>query len=241
MIGRMDYNVRMAWTMLGLWVLAHATSGCSNGTASLSDAAAVSDVATAVLDVATLTPGEKLHCEPPGCCVPVDVDPDAITVYRSGGSIGIDIILALPSVSANAWAASLEASLSWGQSAACTTRIWEGYSTLVAVSCLSVPLDGAPACDSTATLTLLLGTSTYTDATGTQILCSGTPDVRVEIPVALVCPKCPYNPATNEPCNLPDKICYYSASDSTGATHNLPCWCYVNSDRGDRRWSCAIP
>jgi hypothetical protein len=229
----MDSFVRMAWTMLGLWVLAHATSACS------ADSAASADAATG-RDVATLSPGEKVHCEAPGCCVPVDVDPNAITLYRSGSSIGLDIILHLPSVSENAWAASVEASL-WGQSATCTTRTVEGYYTLAAATCRFEPFNGAPVCGSTATLTLRLGTSTYADVTGTQILCSGTQDVHVNIPVTLVCPTCPYRPATDERCNLPDEICYYSEADSKGATHQLPCWCQVNSNHGDRRWSCAVP
>jgi hypothetical protein len=213
-----------------LCVLASAALGCGSGSAR-------------TIDAGRLPAGEKLQCAAPACCLPVDIDPSKLTVYQSGSDIGIDIILDLPAASADAWNASVGAVLSWGPSVTCTTSIADYAQSFVALTCPAVPTSGAPPCGASATLTLRPSTSTYADATGSQVLCGGKAAAPVEIPVTLTCPSCPALSESSlfQPCDFPQATCNYWATTSSGGTTQLPCTCDVNGVYGDRRWSCMVP
>ena len=187
------------------------------------------------------TTGQTLSCAAPECCVPLDVNPDKIIVYQSGGQIGIDIILDVPATSTGAWDTSVDVSLSWGPSVTCTKAISISSETYVVLTCPFVPLDGAPACDSTFTLTLRPRSSTFADTPGTQAICVGTAGARLDLPVRLTCPVCPdLSQSSNfQLCDFPNATCNYPAYFPNGNPAQIPCRCIVYY--GVRAWSCSVP
>jgi hypothetical protein len=189
-----------------------------------------------------VTDGQVLSCKAPACCLPLDINLNKVIVDRANSQISIDVILDVPAPITVAWNASVEVSLSWGPSVTCTTAVSSYDQRFFSLSCPSVPLDGAPQCDSTFTLALRPSSSTYADSAGTQVLCAGKAGARVQYSVAMKCPTCPYiSGSGSEPCDYPNATCNYSAYMQNGTFGTLPCTCNLNGVTGDRRWSCAIP
>ncbi len=216
------------WTLATYSVLAAAAPGCSGSSSPADDGGGISS--------------ETLSCTAPSCCVPVDINPSKITVYQLGGQIEVGIILDVPEASSNAWSASVDVSLSWGPSVTCTTEISNPAGNVRALVCPMVNLDNTPACDSALTLELHPHTSTYTDTTGTQVVCAGKQDTHVQFAATMQCPTCPNLSESSmfQACDFPNMTCYYSATASNGTTGQLPCNCTVNGVYGDLRWSCAV-
>jgi hypothetical protein len=187
--------------------------------------------------------GQTLSCASPACCVPLNIDVSKIIVYQADSAIQISVILESPAASTDAWDASVDVSLSWGPRVTCTTAVSSFDQRFFTLACPSLPLDGAPACDSTFTLALSPRTSTYADSVGTQIRCAGKAGARIEFPLLMKCPVCASlsTPAGGEPCEFPGGRCDYSAYLPNGGSGRLPCDCGLNSASGNRTWSCAIP
>jgi hypothetical protein len=185
--------------------------------------------------------GQPLTCTTPACCFPLKVDPKRIIVYQTADKISIDVILEASATSP--WNAGVDVFFSWGASVTCSTSIYTADRKFIAFNCPSVALDGAPPCGSMFTLGLSPYAATYSDSTGTQVLCEGKPGARVDFQVPLTCPTCSNLSSTSnyQPCSFPKATCNYPAYTSTGATAQLPCNCSVNDVYGDRRWSCAVP
>jgi hypothetical protein len=190
--------------------------------------------------VTNLGPDGKYQCTAPDCCVPVDIYASKILVYQSNGHIELDIILGVPSAAAEAWLAEVEATLSWGASVTCTGTFSESSHGFVGMTCPTLALDGAPACDAAATLTLRPITSTTRDPSSKQLDCAGRGRGQVKIPVSLTCPSCPSGISPYDQCHYPGATCDYSAMTSSSTWGRLPCSCQMSED-GDYRWSCAIP